>query len=179
MKFRNVHINKIKLLLWIGLGATLLIFLNISSYEGKQAKSEALVNDILFHDIEVDFGTLNRTFAILDSIKTQAINNETNSDSEVASDYVESIANILAGKFTKASEVRSPSEEHINVGFILINLDHTSTDLSDKFKKSLKRTLYTMFVYWTWAPINLVIITDNNSVNSVARFIAGVKHTIR
>ena len=85
--------------------------------------------------------------------------------------HVDSIEAILRSRFTPAAEIKSPSPEHINLGFIMINLNKTSgeSDLSAKFKKRVRWTFYTMLQYWASSPRNLIIVSDEWSVPSVAR----------
>ena len=88
--------------------------------------------------------------------------------------YVKALEDILAGEFTPVAEVRSEDEEAVNLAMIMINLDTTTQGLSAKFKFAVRKTFYTLFQFWTSAPLTLIMVTDERSVSSVARFMAGL-----
>ena len=85
-------------------------------------------------------------------------------------DYVETIQKILVGKFVHPRSVSSPSDEFINLGMIIINLSNT-TQLSEKFSSAVMKMFNSIFVYSSGAPLNLIIITDSHSLQSVSTFL--------
>ena len=96
----------------------------------------------------------------------------TESDRE-ASQYVEAIENILLGTLTPLDQVRSPGEEFINLGFILINLEPGPEQLSQRTRRSVRRTLFTLLQHLRSAPLHLLVVTDGRSVGGVAELLAG------
>ena len=90
-----------------------------------------------------------------------------------ASQYVEAIENILLGTLTPLDQVRSPGEEFINLGFILINLEPGPEQLGQRTRRSVRRTLFTLLQHLRSAPLHLLVVTDGRSVGGVAELLAG------
>ena len=90
-----------------------------------------------------------------------------------ASQYVDAIENILLGKFTPLDQVRSPGEEFINLGFILINLEPGPEQLGQQTQRSVRYTLFTLLQHLRAAPLHLLVVTDGRSVGGVAQLLAG------
>ena len=90
-----------------------------------------------------------------------------------ASQYVEAIENILLGTLTPLDQVRSPGAEFINLGFILINLEPGPEQLSQRTRRSVRRTLFTLLQHLRSAPLHLLVVTDGRSVGGVAELLAG------
>ena len=65
---------------------------------------------------------------------TETVNVST-SDSK----YVRAIEDIMRGEMTPAKYIKSQSDRHINLGFILINLANNTTELSEKFTRKVSK----------------------------------------
>ena len=114
MKIRNFQLNRIKLLI-------LTLFLTvILVYDYKRIDSSNSVSDVLKDindDVDVDFARVRKIDRTRPDLR-----------------YVEAVEDILAGEFTPVAEVRSESEDTVNLAMIMINLNTTTEGLSDKFK---------------------------------------------
>ena len=115
MKIRNFQLNsRIKLLI-------LTLFLTvILVYDYKRIDSSNSVSDLLIDindDVDVDFARVRKIDRTRPDLR-----------------YVEAVEDILAGEFTPVAEVRSESEESVNLAMIMINLNTTTEGLSGKFK---------------------------------------------
>ena len=157
MKIRNLHLNKVKLLI-ITLFVTVFLLYDFGSSSNVIDQSE--IPKDLFEDIDDDVAVDFNRVRKIDRTRSEK--------------YVDTIENILSGEFSPLDEVVSPSPEYINLGFIMINLNQTTENLTDKFKHSVQKTFYSMLQYWSSAPLNLIVVTDERSVPSVASFLAGL-----
>ena len=89
--------------------------------------------------------------------------------------YVATIESMLGSKFTPVDQIKSQTESDINLGFIMINLNKTQGhDIDSKFRKMVRRTFFTMLQHWESSPLNLVIVSDELSIPSVARLLAHI-----
>ena len=158
MKIRNLHLNKVKLLI-ITLFVTVFLVYDFGSSSHVIDQTSEIRND-LFEDIDDDVAVDFNRVRKIDRTRSEK--------------YVDTIENILSGEFSRLDEVVSPSPEYINLGFIMINLNQTTENLTDKFKHSVQKTFYSMLQYWSSAPLNLIVVTDERSVPSVASFLAGL-----
>ena len=158
MKIRNLHLNKVKLLI-ITLFVTVFLLYDFGSSSNVIDQTSEIRKD-LFEDIDDDVAVDFNRVRKIDRTRSEK--------------YVDTIENILSGEFSPLDEVVSPSSEYINLGFIMINLNQTTENLTDKFKHSVQKTFYSMLQYWSSAPLNLIVVTDERSVPSVASFLAGL-----
>ena len=82
---------------------------------------------------------------------------------------------MLSSKFTPVDQIKSQTEADINLGFIMINLNKTQGhDIDSKFRKMVRRTFFTMLQHWESSPLNLIIVSDELSIPSVARLLAHI-----
>ena len=107
-------------------------------------------------------GVVNRKGIVIEDRREASISNSKD-------EYVKTIQKIIVGKFIHPGSVTSPSDEFINLGMIIINLSNT-TQLSDSFSSAVQKMFRSIFVYSSGTPLNLVIITDQHSLESVATF---------
>ena len=84
--------------------------------------------------------------------------------------YIEPLENILSGRFERPEAIVSHSKHIINLGMIIINLKKTE-DLGKDFKLANEKTLRSMLTFSSGTPMHWVIVTDDTSVRSVARFV--------
>ena len=79
----------------------------------------------------------------------------------------------MLGTLTPLDQVRSPGEEFINLGFILIDLEPGPEQLGQRTRRSVRRTLFTLLQHLRSAPLHLLVVTDGRSVGGVAKLLAG------
>jgi len=86
--------------------------------------------------------------------------------------YVQSIASIRRGEMTHPRKVKSPEANYINLGMTIINIKKDTPRLDTVFLWKLTRTLKSIFEYSSGTPMHFIIITDKNTVKTVAKFFA-------
>ena len=122
MKIRNFQLNRVKLLILTFFLAVILVYdynslKHINSVSDNDSDLFKDIND----DVDVDFARVRK----IDRTRPDLL-------------YVEAVEEILAGEFTPVSEVRSESEDAVNLAMIMINLNTTTDGLSGKFKLSVR-----------------------------------------
>ena len=97
---------------------TVILFYDYKRIDGSNSVSDSdLLKDIINDDVDVDFARVRKIDRTRPDLR-----------------YVEAVEDILAGEFTPVAEVRSESEEAVNLAMIMINLNTTTEGLSGKFK---------------------------------------------
>ena len=86
--------------------------------------------------------------------------------------YVEPIADIRRCEIEGSRDVNSPGDKYINLGMTIINIDQNKPRLNSDFKWKLTRTLESIFQYSSGTPLHFVLITDQHTVKTVAKFFA-------
>ena len=122
MKIRNFQLNRVKLLILTCFLAVILVYdynslKHINSVSDNDSDLFRDIND----DVDVDFARVRKIDRTRPDLR-----------------YVEAVEEILAGEFTPVSEVRSESEDVVNLAMIMINLNTTTDGLSGKFKLSVR-----------------------------------------
>ena len=92
--------------------------------------------------------------------------------SYTSSHYVAAIQRIRESKLLKPGDVVAPSPKHINLGTIMINLGPQADQLSEKFRKTVEKTLESLLLFSSGTPIHFVIVTDKQSLNGVKTFLS-------
>ena len=87
--------------------------------------------------------------------------------------YTAPVQIIREGVFTDPSHAAPPSSQFINVGLIIIDMEHKER-LQQNFFSSIKRTLEHIFMFSSGNPLHFVIVTDKQSVRSVAIALADI-----
>ena len=77
---------------------------------------------------------------------------------------------MMEGRFEHPGEIVPPTEAFINLAMIIIN-PKTTDDLDRDFKIRNEETLRSLLTYSSGTPLHWVIVSDERSVRSVARFL--------
>ena len=119
MKIRNFQLNsRIKLLILTLFLTVILVYdFDYKRIDGSNSVSDSDLLIDINDDVDVDFARVRK----IDRTRTDLR-------------YVEAVEDILAGEFTPVAEVRSESEDAVNLAMIMINLNTTTEGLSGKFK---------------------------------------------
>ena len=83
--------------------------------------------------------------------------------------YTGAIAEIQQGVFELPENIVTPDELSINVGMIVINIKKTSK-LSSEFRWKLERNLGSLLDFSSGTPLQFIVITDKESLESVSSF---------
>ena len=117
MKIRNFQLNsRIKLLI-LTLFLTVILVYDYKRIDSSNSVSDSDLLIDINDDVDVDFARVRKIDRTRPDLR-----------------YVEAVEDILAGEFTPVAEVRSESEDAVNLAMIMINLNTTTEGLSDKFK---------------------------------------------
>ena len=117
-------------------------------------------------------------FTIIIFLELQALQNDTPSStffyhpeniSSIQDSYVEPLVNIQRAHFELPERISSPDGFFINVGMIVINIKKTE-NLSLEFRWKLERNIGSILDYSSGTPLHFIIITDADSLASVAQF---------
>ena len=87
--------------------------------------------------------------------------------------FVKSLKKIYSGKFIPPENVKTPAPEFLNLGVILINLSNSSR-FDKKFEENAVKELNSILTYSSGTPVHLVVLTNNESVESAAQLVGGV-----
>ena len=87
--------------------------------------------------------------------------------------FVKSLKKIYSGKFTPPENVKAPAPEFLNLGVILINLSNSSR-FDKKFEENAVKELNSILTYSSGTPVHLVVLTNNESVESAAQLVGDV-----
>ena len=171
--FRNIRINKVKIIIWSLVFLILIVVFHNDYSENYLVKVDNVVkvNKAFVLNIKTDSSNEIQSNIVVSDTSAEIQNYNI---IDRTPEYVRSIENILLGQFTPVEYVRSPSTDYMNLGFIMINLNSTTTDLTESFKSKVSRTFYSMLQYWDSLSLNLIVITDQKSVKSAAKFIGSI-----
>jgi len=85
--------------------------------------------------------------------------------------YLEKLEQVKAGRLTHPNEIVSPSEEHINIGMIMVTLEDNGK-LSEKFKRRVANTLDGLLSFSSGTPLHFIILTEKRSAKEVGGALA-------
>ena len=99
------------------------------------------------------------------------INNLNSLNGWTDSSFVKSLENIYSGIFTTPENVRTPSDEYINLGLIFINIRNSS---NSAFSGNAIRELNSILTYSSGTPLHIIVLTNRDSVRIASRLIGHV-----
>lgn len=124
MKIRNFQLNRLVKLLILTVFLAVILVYDYNSLKHSNSVHSDIDSDLLRDindDVDVDFARVRKLDRTRPDLR-----------------YVEAVEEILAGVFTPVAEVRSESEDAVNLAMIMINLNTTTQGLSGQFKLSVR-----------------------------------------